>query len=60
MYHNLRYAILSFQSYLQDMSGEVYTALLKALAMLDMKDISCYPVRVSAAGAIHGLLDVGL
>ncbi|KAI9195873.1 hypothetical protein LWI28_018945 [Acer negundo] len=41
----------------EDMSGEVYTALLKALAMLDMKDISCYPVRVSAAGAIHGLLD---
>ncbi|KAK3190206.1 hypothetical protein Dsin_029767 [Dipteronia sinensis] len=41
----------------EDMSGEVYTALLKALAMLDMKDISFYPVRVSAAGAIHGLLD---
>ncbi|KAL5849056.1 hypothetical protein ACOSQ4_007069 [Xanthoceras sorbifolium] len=41
----------------EDMSGEVYTSLLKALAMLDVKDISCYPVRVSAAGAILGLLD---
>lgn len=41
------------------MSADVYTSLLKALVMPDNGDISCYPVRVSAAAAIVGLLDVG-
>lgn len=40
------------------MSTDVYSSLLKALAMPDCGDISCYPVRVSAAAAIMGLLDV--
>ncbi|GKV06838.1 hypothetical protein SLEP1_g18666 [Rubroshorea leprosula] len=40
----------------EEMSGDVYSSLLKALAMPD-EDISCYPVRVSAGGAIAGLLE---
>lgn len=36
----------------------MYSSLLKALAMPDNEDTSCYPVRVSAAGAIAALLDV--
>lgn len=43
----------------QEMSGDVYSSLLKALAMPD-EVISCYPVRVSAGGAIAGLLEVAL
>ncbi|KAL6952985.1 hypothetical protein U1Q18_041395 [Sarracenia purpurea var. burkii] len=39
------------------MSADVYSSLLKALAMPDMGDITCYPVRVSAAGAITELVD---
>ncbi|CBI22815.3 unnamed protein product, partial [Vitis vinifera] len=42
----------------EEMSADVYSSLLKALAMPDMGDVSCYPVRVSAAGAIAGLLEV--
>jgi hypothetical protein len=42
------------------MSADVYSSLLKALAMPDKEDTSCYPVRVSAAGAIAKLLEVGL
>lgn len=41
----------------EEMSADVYSSLLKALAMPDMGDVSCYPVRVSAAGAIAGLLE---
>ncbi|KAI3993351.1 hypothetical protein MKX01_010094 [Papaver californicum] len=41
----------------EEMEAEVYEALLKALVIPDMKDISCYPVRASAAGAIAELLD---
>lgn len=40
------------------MSADVYSQLLMALVMPDKHDISCYPVRVSAAGAIATLLDV--
>ena len=40
------------------MSADVYSALLKALAIPDIGDVSCYPVRASAAGAIAGLLEV--
>lgn len=42
------------------MSADVYSSLLKALAMPDTGDTSCYPVRISAAGAIAELLEVGL
>lgn len=49
-----------FQSCFQEMSADVYSSLLKALAMPDKEDTSCYPVRVSAAGAIATLLEVGL
>ncbi|BBG94282.1 ARM repeat superfamily protein [Prunus dulcis] len=41
----------------EEMSTDVYSSLLKALVMPDSGDISCYPVRVSAAAAIMGLLD---
>ncbi|XP_061992320.1 importin beta-like SAD2 isoform X2 [Rosa rugosa] len=41
----------------EDMSADVYSSLLKALAMPDSSDTSCYPVRVSAAAAIVVLLD---
>ena len=40
------------------MSADVYSSLLKALVMADIGDTSCYPVRVSAAGAIMELLEV--
>lgn len=36
----------------------MYSSLLKALAMPDKEEVSFYPVRVSAAGAIVGLLEV--
>lgn len=42
----------------QDMSSDVYSSLLKALASPNVGDISCYPVRVSAAGAIAELVEV--
>ncbi|GMY28006.1 importin beta-like SAD2 homolog isoform X1 [Fagus crenata] len=41
----------------EEMSADVYSSLLKALAMPDKGDTSCYPVRVSAAGAIAALLE---
>ncbi|KAF3456470.1 hypothetical protein FNV43_RR01120 [Rhamnella rubrinervis] len=41
----------------QEMSANVYSSLLEALAMPDNEDTSCYPVRVSAAGAIAALVD---
>ncbi|XP_077240476.1 ARM repeat superfamily protein isoform X2 [Tasmannia lanceolata] len=41
----------------QEMSADIYCSLLKALAMSDIGDISCYPVRASAAGAIAELLE---
>lgn len=41
----------------EEMSADVYSSLLKALAWSDMGDISCYPVRVSAAGAIAELVE---
>ncbi|XP_030924098.1 importin beta-like SAD2 homolog isoform X1 [Quercus lobata] len=41
----------------EGMSADVYSSLLKALAMPDKGDTSCYPVRVSAAGAIAALLE---
>ncbi|KAL8151290.1 hypothetical protein V2J09_021098 [Rumex salicifolius] len=40
-----------------DIRTDVYSALLKALAMPDSENMSCYPVRVTAAGAIAKLLD---
>ncbi|KVH89698.1 Armadillo-like helical [Cynara cardunculus var. scolymus] len=48
---------LFFLCSFQDMSSEIYSSLLKALAMQDMEDLSCYPVRVSAAGAIAQLVE---
>lgn len=42
------------------MSSDVYSSLMKALVMSDAMDTSCHPVRVSAAGAIAKLLEVGL
>lgn len=41
------------------MKHDIYSALLKALVMNNTSDVSCHPVRVSAAGAIAKLLDVG-
>ncbi|RDX78950.1 Importin beta-like SAD2-like protein [Mucuna pruriens] len=41
----------------EEMSTDVYSKLLIALVMPDRRDPSCYPVRVSAAGAITTLLD---
>ncbi|KAK7264768.1 hypothetical protein RJT34_32378 [Clitoria ternatea] len=41
----------------EEMSPDVYSQLLRALGMPDNLDTSCYPVRVSAAGAITTLLD---
>ncbi|KAF8089450.1 hypothetical protein N665_0505s0002 [Sinapis alba] len=41
----------------EDMNVDVFSALLKALAMPDQEEISCYPVRVSAAGGICSLLE---
>ncbi|TYI92538.1 hypothetical protein E1A91_D02G077100v1 [Gossypium mustelinum] len=41
----------------EEMSADIYSSLLKALAMPDKADTSCYPVRVAAAGAIAGLLE---
>ncbi|KAF6156526.1 hypothetical protein GIB67_011327 [Kingdonia uniflora] len=42
----------------EEMSADVYSSLLKALVMPDVRDITCYPVRASAAGAIAGLLEI--
>ncbi|CAL5412945.1 unnamed protein product [Camellia sinensis] len=41
----------------EEMSADIYSSLVKALSMPDMGDISCYPVRVSAAGAITELVE---
>lgn len=41
------------------MNADVYSSLMKGLIMSDIGDISYYPVRTSAAGAITGLLEVG-
>ncbi|KAJ6899691.1 hypothetical protein NC652_025981 [Populus alba x Populus x berolinensis] len=40
-----------------EMNADVYSSLLKALTMLDNENTSCYPVRISAAGAIAELLE---
>jgi len=42
------------------MCTDVYSQLLMALVMPDRQEPSCYPVRVSAAGAISTLLDVSI
>ncbi|XP_020101763.1 uncharacterized protein LOC109719467 isoform X2 [Ananas comosus] len=39
------------------MSADIYNSLTKALSTPDIGDISCYPVRASAAGAISELLE---
>lgn len=41
----------------EEMGADVYCSLLNALNMPDNGDTSCYPVRVSAAGAIAELLE---
>ncbi|QCD80116.1 Armadillo-type fold [Vigna unguiculata] len=41
----------------EEMCTDVYSQLLMALVMPDRQEPSCYPVRVSAAGAISTLLD---
>ncbi|RID63443.1 hypothetical protein BRARA_E02452 [Brassica rapa] len=41
----------------EDMNVDVFSSLLKALAMPDQEEISCYPARVSAAGGICSLLE---
>lgn len=40
----------------EEMSADVYMSLLKALNMPDMEETSCYPVWVSASGAITELI----
>ncbi|XP_010465777.1 PREDICTED: uncharacterized protein LOC104746078 isoform X1 [Camelina sativa] len=39
------------------MNADIFSSLLKALAMPDQVETSCYPVRVSAAGGIGSLLE---
>ncbi|CAH2053475.1 unnamed protein product [Thlaspi arvense] len=41
----------------EEMNADVFSSLLKALAMPDQVEISCYAVRVSAAGGIGSLLE---
>ncbi|PIA60816.1 hypothetical protein AQUCO_00300385v1 [Aquilegia coerulea] len=41
----------------EEISADIYSSLLKALVMPDVEDVSCYPVRASAAGAIIELLE---
>ncbi|XP_052204789.1 uncharacterized protein LOC127809769 isoform X3 [Diospyros lotus] len=41
----------------EEMRADVYSSLLTALTMPDMGHISCYPVRVSAVGAIAELIE---
>ncbi|XP_023642078.1 uncharacterized protein LOC17893252 [Capsella rubella] len=41
----------------EEMNADIFSSLLKALAMPDQVEISCYPVRVSAAGGIGSLLE---
>ncbi|KAJ6312263.1 hypothetical protein OIU77_013910 [Salix suchowensis] len=41
----------------EEMNADVYSSLLKALTMPDNESVSCYPVRISAAGAIAELLE---
>ncbi|KAG9144523.1 hypothetical protein Leryth_010748 [Lithospermum erythrorhizon] len=41
----------------EDMSVDIYSSLMKALGMPDMADTSCYPVRISASGAISQLVE---
>ncbi|XP_021751943.1 uncharacterized protein LOC110717528 [Chenopodium quinoa] len=41
----------------EDMAADVYSALLKALTIPDCEDVSCYPVRASAAGAVVKILE---
>uniref|UniRef100_A0A0E0BMD0 Importin N-terminal domain-containing protein n=1 Tax=Oryza glumipatula TaxID=40148 RepID=A0A0E0BMD0_9ORYZ len=45
---------------LQDaMSTNIYHSLMKALTMEDFDELSCYPVRASASGAIAELIENG-
>ncbi|KAL5700694.1 hypothetical protein ACHQM5_026109 [Ranunculus cassubicifolius] len=41
----------------EEISDDIYSALLKALVIPDAGDISCYPVRASAAGAMAELIE---
>lgn len=57
----VKHWIIDFLSlWLQEMNGDVYSSLLKSLVMPDIGNISCYPVRISSAGAISALLEVVL
>lgn len=40
------------------MSTNIYHSLMKALTMEDFDELSCYPVRASASGAITELIEV--
>ncbi|KAL3505566.1 hypothetical protein ACH5RR_030948 [Cinchona calisaya] len=42
----------------EELSPDIYSSLMKALTMPDMGHVSCYPVRMSAAGAIAKLVEV--
>ncbi|XP_038874632.1 importin beta-like SAD2 homolog isoform X2 [Benincasa hispida] len=41
----------------EEICAEIYSSLVKALSMPDKEEVSFYPVRVSAAGAIAKLLE---
>uniref|UniRef100_A0ACD6AN67 Uncharacterized protein n=1 Tax=Avena sativa TaxID=4498 RepID=A0ACD6AN67_AVESA len=41
------------------MSTDIYNSLMKALSMEDVDDLTCYPVRASASGAIAELIENG-
>lgn len=41
----------------EEMNTDIYSSLMKTLSMPDLEDISCYPVRASAVGAIAALLE---
>ncbi|KAH7678557.1 Armadillo-like helical-containing protein [Dioscorea alata] len=41
----------------EEMNTDIYSSLTKTLSLPDLEDISCYPVRASAVGAIAALLE---
>ncbi|KAF7053474.1 hypothetical protein CFC21_061396, partial [Triticum aestivum] len=41
------------------MCTDIYNSLMKALSMEDAEDVTCYPVRASASGAIAELIENG-
>uniref|UniRef100_A0A453HTK7 Importin N-terminal domain-containing protein n=1 Tax=Aegilops tauschii subsp. strangulata TaxID=200361 RepID=A0A453HTK7_AEGTS len=54
------FGVLMAYGGLQDaMCTDIYNSLMKALSMEDAEDVTCYPVRASASGAIAELIENG-